>query len=164
MITGSRGAYRWIVWKSQFLQDLVTAVPQTVVGNFVVVTSFDSGPFVPSDEEIRQGWVLRKGLAYSPKIVRAKDLPHGPFDEWYVFSSRKEIDPPEVFVNYAGFQLRYYTADIETHGLLERFWRQMEILHPESYLAEGDSLVFTTRDSALYEKALGWKFRFPEKP
>src|SRR4030042_5259616 len=150
MITGSRGAYRWIVWNSQFLRELTTAVPEIVVGKFAVVTSFDSGPFVPSDDEIHRGWNLQKGLTYSPKIIPVDDLPHDQFDEWYVFSSRKEIDPPEIFVNYAGFRLRYYTADIETHGLLERFWLQMETLQPESYLAAGDSLVFATRDAVVY--------------
>jgi hypothetical protein len=163
MITGNRGAYRWIVWNSQFLRELVSAVPEIVVGKFAVITSLDSGPFIPSEDEVRRGWELKRGLAYSPKVLRADDLPHDQFDEWFVFSSRKEIDPPEVFVNYGGFRLRYYTADIETHSLLERFWRQMEILQPESYLAEGDFLILVTRNISLYEEGLGWNLPRPEE-
>jgi len=164
MITGHRGAYRWIVWNSQFLGELVSAVPQIAVGKFVIITSFDSGPFVPSEEMTKRGWVLKSGLAYSPQIARVEDLPHDRYDEWYIYPFRKEIDPPEIFINYGAFRLRYYAADIELHGLLERFWLQMERLQPESYLAEGDSLIFATRDAGLYEQALGWKFRLSENP
>jgi hypothetical protein len=164
MITGRRGDYYWIVWESQFLGELVAAVPQIAVGKYVVITSFDSGPFVPSDDLKSKGWILKSGLAFSPQIARPDDLPRDQYDEWYIYPTRREIDPPEVFINYGGFQLRYYAADIELHGLLQRFWLQMERLRPESYLAEGESLMFATRDADLYEDALGWKFRLPEKP
>jgi hypothetical protein len=164
MIAGRRGAYQWIVWNSQFLGELVSTVPQIAVGKFVIITSFDSGPFVPPEDMTNRGWVLKSGLAYSPQIDRAEDLPHDRYDEWYIYPSHKEIDPPEIFINYGAFRLRYYAADIELHGLLERFWLQMERLQPESYLAEGDSLIFATRDAGLYEQALGWKFRLPENP
>jgi hypothetical protein len=164
VITGRRGAYQWIVWNSQFLAELVSAVPQIAVGKFVIITSIDSGPFVPSAKETERGWVLKSGLAYSPQIKTPDDLPHDQYDEWYIYPSRREIDSPEVFINFDGFRLRYYAADIELHGSLERFWIQMERLQPESYIAEGDSLIFATRDTNLYEDALGWKFRLPEKP
>jgi hypothetical protein len=163
VITGNRGAYHWIVWNSQFLGDLVSAVPQIVLGKHVVITSFDSGPFVPSEKETKRGWALKSGIAYSPEVLRANDLPHGEFDEWYVFPSRKEIDSPEVFVNYSGFRLRYYAADVETHGLLERFWEQLKRLHPESYVADGEALVLATREKSLYEDALAWRYPRPEK-
>jgi hypothetical protein len=156
VITGNRGAYRWIVWNSKFLGDLIVAVPQIVVGKHVVITSFDGGPFVPSEKEKKGGWRLKSGLAYSPEILQAKDLPHEQYDEWYVFPGRKEIDPPEVFVNYSGFRLRYYTSNLTLHGLMERFWLQMERLRPESYLAEGDCLIFATQDPTLYKEIVGW--------
>jgi hypothetical protein len=163
MITGHRGVFQWIVWNSQFLGELVSAVPQIAIGKYVVISSFDSGPFVPSAEEIERGWIFKSGLAYSPQIRTPDDLPHDQYDEWYIYPWKREINPPEVFINYADFRLRYYAADIEWHGLLERFWRQMELLQPESYLAEGDSLIFVTRDAGLYEQAMEWKNRLPEK-
>ncbi|MBN2085141.1 MAG: hypothetical protein JW748_07925 [Anaerolineales bacterium] len=164
VITGQRGEFHWIVWDSQFLGELVSAVPGIVAGKFVIVTSFDSGPFIPSDELKNRGWILKSGLAYSPRVTSPDELPSNQFDEWYVFASRREISPPEVFINYDGFRLRYYAADITLHGYLERFWLQMERLQPESYLAEGESLIFVTRDADLYELALEWKFRLPEQP
>ena len=164
MITGRRGDYQWIVWNSQFLGELVSAVPQIVAGKFVVITSFDSGPFIPPDDLKIKGWILKSGLAYSPQIAHPDDLPRDQYDEWYILSSRRDIDSPEVFINYDAFRLRYYAADITLHGYLERFWLQMERLQPESYLAEGDSLIFVTRDTGLYDLALGWKHRLPEKP
>jgi hypothetical protein len=164
MFTGSRGQYRWIVWESQLLGELISAVPQIVLGKYAVVTSFDSGPFVPSAALLERGWIAKSGAAYSPRITRGDDLPHDQYDEWYVFPSRKVIDVPEVFVNYGGFRLRYYASDIRLHGLLERFWLQMERLQPESYLAEGEVLIFASRDAGLYEAALEWKFARPENP
>jgi hypothetical protein len=164
MITGRRGEYQWIVWNSQFLGELVSAVPRIVAGKFVIITSFDSGPFIPSDDLKIKGWSLKSGLAYSPQITQPDDLPRDQYDEWYILPARREIDPPEVFINYDCFQLRYYAADIERHGLLQRFWLQLERLQPESYLAEGGALIFVTRDAGLYENALGWKYRLPEKP
>jgi hypothetical protein len=164
MITGNRGPYRWIVWESQFMGELVAAVPQIVLGKYVAVTSFDSGPFIPSADLAVKGWTAGSGVAYSPRIARRDDLPLDQYDEWYVFPSRREIGVPEVFVNYDGFRIRYYASDIKLHGLLERFWLQMERLQPESYLAEGEVLMFASRDAGLYEAALGWKFARKEKP
>ncbi|MBN1438244.1 MAG: hypothetical protein JW929_02450 [Anaerolineales bacterium] len=157
IFTGSRGQYRWIVWESRLLSELISTVPHIVRGKYAAVTSFDGGPFVPSGGETERGWSLRAGVAYSPRIARAAELPRAGFDEWYIFPSPRKIDPLEVFVNYTGFRLRYYAADVARHGLLERFWEQMEILKPESYLAEGDSLVFATANSALYEHAINLK-------
>ncbi len=142
--------------------ELLSAVPQLVSGKCVIITSFDSGPFVPDETMRAGGWSIKSGLAYSPPVARPDDLPRNQYDEWYVYPSRTEIIPPEVFVNYAGFRLRYYAAEVELHGLLERFWLQMEKLRPESYLAEGEVLILATRDPALYEQALGWRSRRPE--
>ena len=36
MLTGNRGGYHWIVWNSQFLGDLIAAIPQIVIGKYVV--------------------------------------------------------------------------------------------------------------------------------
>ncbi len=163
MITGSRGLYRWIVWESQFLCDLVSAVPNIVRGKHVVITSFDSGRFLPSKEMIDKGWSVKLGLAYSPRIQHRVDLPFHPFDEWYVFPTLTRIGYPEVFVNYSGFRLRYGETAIERQAMLERFWRQLEVLQPESYLAEGDFLIFVTRNGGLYEDVLLWDFPRPEQ-
>jgi hypothetical protein len=56
MVSGTRGAYQWIVWESQFLSDLVAAVPQIVRGKHVAITAFDSGRFLPTSEMTGQGW------------------------------------------------------------------------------------------------------------
>lgn len=162
MITGSRGLYRWIVWEAQFLCDLISAAPDIVRGKHVVITSFDSGRFLPSKEMIDRGWSVKYGSAYSPRIQHRVDLPFHQFDEWYVFPSPTGIGYPEVFVNYSGFRLRYGETAAERQAMLERFWRQLEALQPESYLAEGDFLTFAMRNAGLYEEVLLWDFPRPE--
>jgi hypothetical protein len=157
LITGSHDAYQWIVWHSQFLRDLISAVPSIVTGKQIIITSFDSGPFTPSADETNRGWSVHSGLAYSPLITRIDALPYDQYDEWYIYPTPTRIGTPEVFINYAGFRLQYEAADIEMNRLLERFWLQLKGLAPESYLAEGDNLIFATRNIGLYEQARRWK-------
>ena len=35
-------------------------------------------------------------------------------------------------------------------NLQERFWSQLDSTQPDSYLADGEALIFVTRDSALF--------------
>jgi hypothetical protein len=162
MVTGTRGAYQWIVWESQFLSDLAAAVPDIVRGKYVAITAFDSGRFLPTREMTGQGWSYHLGVAYSPPVEHRIDLPYDQYDEWYVFRSPARIGYPEVFVNYGGFRLDRPEAEVERRAMAERFWRQLETLQPESYLAEGDFLIFVTRNPVLFGEVLVWDPPRPE--
>jgi hypothetical protein len=160
MRTGSHGDYSWMEWEPGYLRDLLWACPQIVRGRYLAVTSFDSGPRPLLDEERQAGWISDGGIAFSPPITDVGQLALGEYDEWYVFDEPVWFPPIEVFINYCGFSLRF-PQDLdkelaaELRAMQDRFWSQLEGLRPESYLGEGDRLVFVTRSRDLAEAARG---------
>jgi len=104
--SGKHGDYRWFQSPNGFLSGLIRRVPQLVIGRFVAVISFDSGPFRPSEHEVQLGWTSVDEVAYSPRVTAPEDLPYDQYDEWYVFSHPTTVGSPEDFVNYGLFHLR----------------------------------------------------------
>jgi hypothetical protein len=170
-VTGSNGAYRWLATGQHELDTLRRRCPQALVGKYVAVTSLDSGPMVLTDEERRAGWRSRNEIAYSPQIQSVEDcrterLPGGEcagFNEWYVFDSPFDLGelrhdnvfeaammPGQVyaFVNFAsGFALH----DPEMTDIASLFWKQLDWIQPESYIADSDELLtFASRNEGLF--------------
>lgn len=151
MKSGRHNDYFWIEWDSAFLWPLLQGVPEIVLGRFLVNTSFDSGSLALSDDERRQGWHSAGALTCSPRISSLAAMPRGAgYDEWLVFSEPAKIHTWKPFVNYAGMSLN----DPEWAFLQDELWAQMDSVRPESYLAEGDRLLFATRTRHLHELAL----------
>lgn len=162
--SGSHGPFQWLTTGQHDLGTLLQLCPQAVLGKYIAVTSFDSGPLLPNDEELSQGWQTRKNIAYSPGIQSVEKLPYGDcggFDEWYVFNAPTDLgrlvegnifeallQPGNVavFVNYGGFALHAPTMQ----ELVDLFWPQVERISPESYIADGDVLNFVSRDKDLF--------------
>ena len=162
--TGSHGEYQWVTTGQQDLDTVLRLCPQVVLGKYVAVTSIDSGPLILNDDEISIGWQIRNDIAYSPKIQSVEGLAHGEcegFDEWYVFEAPSDLgqvirgnifesrlNPGQiaVFVNYIAFGFH----DPLTQELTDLFWRQLEWIRPESYIADGSLLNFVSRDSNLF--------------
>jgi hypothetical protein len=159
LTVGSEGLYEWLVSDRQF--DLLKICPEIVVGKYVAITSIDSSPLTPTDEESAAGWEIRGKIAYSPKIQNMKDLPRAGWDEWYIFDNPTDLGtshlaenvfevPQEqghvsVFVNYC-FAL--HQADMKALATL--FWQQMARIRPESYVADNDYLNFVTMNKTLF--------------
>jgi hypothetical protein len=153
----------WIEWETCFLSTLLRWVPEIVIGRYLVNTSFDSGTLTVSEEERNQGWYSIGDFTYSPCIRDVLPVPTPEFDEWLVFAEPTEIEVWEPFVNYADFSL----DDINCESYQKQFWSQIEKVRPESYLAEGDRLIFATRNRRVHEIALsrknleGWPPEYP---
>jgi hypothetical protein len=147
------------------LDSLLRRCPQALLGKYIAVTSQDSGPLTPTEEERRAGWQTRNEIAYSPPVQSAEGLPHGKcggFDEWYVFESPFDLrelwhgnvfEAPltsgqvSTFVNFLGFALH----NPEVEDLVSLFWKQLDWIQPESYFADGNAfLTFVTRDKDLF--------------
>ncbi len=162
--TGAHGEYEWLTTRRENIRTLLRACPEVVLGKYVAITSFDSGPLPLNEDEKSAGWESRRGVAYSPKIQSVKKLPFENYDEWYVFSSAFELGqvtstnvlktplrPGEIaaFVNYGGF--RVHAPDVPVmQETIDLFWGQLESIHPESYLADGDFLNFVCRNKDLF--------------
>lgn len=154
MFTGQRNGYGWVEWewRSQFLSGLLSAFPQLVVKRYLVNTSFDSGPLSVSPEKISRGWRKHSKLALSPLIGDISEVPLCHYSEWYVFPSPVTFDDYKDFINYGGFSLELP----DFSELQEGFWRQLERLAPESFLAEGDNLICVTKDADLFRQLAEW--------
>jgi hypothetical protein len=135
-------------------------------GARLVVTSFDSGRFVPGAKEVASGWNFADGVAVSPPLACGLSLPSVGFDEWYVFD---EVPgprfAPEVFVNYVPFPLQAPLALSATSSeddpwrpdaarAAHRFWLQLETLRPISYVARAHSDVVVTRREQFMQELL----------
>jgi hypothetical protein len=131
----------------------------------MAVTSCDSGPLLPTDEERQNGWFAEDEVAYNGPIGDVNAIPNDQFDEWYIFPQKRKLPPIEVFINYGVFSLGDPTKLFSSwdaamiadrYHQQERFWEQLLQLAPESYLAEGERLIFVTRDQTLFRVVAGW--------
>jgi hypothetical protein len=84
------------------------------------------------------------------------------YDEWYIFERQppylgslcqanvftSEIGSGNVF-QFINFRLRF--SDTQMKAISDLFWRQIDWVQPESYVADGeDTLLLATRNSQLY--------------
>lgn len=150
MTSGCHQDYYWIQWERAFLRTLLRRVPSIVLGRYLINTSYDSGRLTLSDDERQQGWRSAGPLTYSPRISDVLAIPHDQFDEWLAFSRPTEIQSWKPLVNYCGLSL----TDTNYESLQEELWEKIESVRPESYLAEGDRLIFITSHRELHELAL----------
>ena len=160
LAVGSQGLYEWLVTDDDF--NRLELCPDIVLGKYVVIRSIDSGEFVPTDEEASYGWQSRGGIGYSPKIINAKDVAHGGWDEWYIFDNPTDLGtshlgdnifevPQEkgqvsVFVNYGALH------PSDRAGLSDLFWPQIMRLRPESYVSDNDYLTSVSVNKPLFAK------------
>lgn len=163
METGSRGGYFWLTTREYELHDVIASCPQIVLGKYIAVTSFDSGPLVPNEDEMACGWQSRGGIAYSPKVESVERLPHDVYDEWYVFKSPQDLGnlyrgnifeasiqagQVATFVNFGpGFSLK----NSDGKDLTDLFWSQLELIQLDSFISDGDLLNLVTPDGQLFE-------------
>jgi hypothetical protein len=170
MDTGKNGIYSWLICDCS-LGELVKRCPEIVLGYYIAITAFDSGPLKLSEDEQKRGWREESPVAWSPKVSSTDILPRGGYDEWYVFSSPSSFKPQQIFVNL-GIQLKdpsYLLENLEPtwdrvglianieriHEIQSRFWSQLISIQPESYLADGDKLILVTSNSELFASAVG---------
>src|ERR1700733_10001517 len=83
---GLHAAFHWLVSAEHSLEDLLRICPEIVLGKYIAVTSFDSGLFVPTQQEQVAGWNFRGHIAYSPRVDDINILPRDQYDEWHIFN------------------------------------------------------------------------------
>ncbi len=159
LTVGSQGLYEWLVTDQEF--DLLKVCPEVVLGKYIAITSIDSGPLVPSEEETAAGWESRLEIAYSPRIQDVQGLPRAGWGEWYIFDNPTDLgtshlagnvfEVPQqqghisVFVNY-NFALHQQ----EMKDLATLFWQQIERIRPESYVGDNNYLNFASVNKTLF--------------
>jgi hypothetical protein len=150
--TGKRAGYWVVTWADGFdpsLNDLLPHVPEAVVDRRVLIASFDSGQFEPTQGELDNGWSVHGGQAVSPLVQAASDVPAVGFDEWYVYDGDVPNEHHKAFVNRLGFSPLDPTC-VEA----DAFWEQVKRLQPLHVLGAGTPTMFlVTRDEQTYARA-----------
>jgi hypothetical protein len=151
MKTGSRSGYWVVQWSEDWdpsLLGVLEAVPELMLNRRVAITSCDSGPYRPTEEEYAMGWTYSTEIALSSPIESILQLPAPGFDEWYVYDREPLIIPNFSFVNYYDFSPLDSSADTS-----KKFWDQVESVKPLHVLGDGASNMFViTRDLDMFEK------------
>ena len=159
MNEGKTYNYHWIEGTEFGLHSLVTKCLQLIKGKTVAITSFDSSPLSPNDEEKGLGWYSKDDVFYAPKITNPKELPYDQYDEWYIFDELKEFKPIDAFVNYGSFFLRdpdYQLKEMDPtwdkvaiqhqinyqKEMQEKFWEYIHRIQPRSFIMDGDRFIF----------------------
>ncbi len=147
VIVENKAGYWVLQWSTEWdpsLNDLMEAAPHLVIGNFIAITSCDSGLYKPSVEELAVGWRAETLSTISPRISRPDELPTPGFDEWYVFDSVPTLTPDCNHVNRFGFSV---LGDDES---ARSFWSQVEATRPIHALGCGTPNMFLiTRDETI---------------
>jgi hypothetical protein len=170
VVMGSHGVYRWLTTAEHDLDTLLQRCPKALIGKYIAVTSLDSGPMALTDEEERSGWRSRNEIAYSPQVQSAEDgrtkrSPDGcaSFNEWYVFDSPFDLGElwhgnvfeapiaPRQICTFVNFGPSFALHNPEMTSLVSLFWKQLDWIQPESYIADADTLLtFVSRDEDIF--------------
>jgi hypothetical protein len=153
------GSYGGYAWRTAVDHDFVSPdlIKQSHSGLRLAITCFDSGTITPNAEEQAIGWSVQGCAMVSPPLTAPLDIPMDQFDEWYILETpRLEDAVIEPFVNYGGFTLVAPEVLAQDQGsrldlyeflrpLQERFWRQLLMLKPETFVGWGDVTIVVSR-------------------
>jgi len=164
---GRYGCYYWLV-SSEQISSLDCFVITHHLDKTLAITCFDSGPLTPTLLEQQIGWHYRNEIMYSPPLTEGIDIPSDQYDEWYIGSGLAfPSGGIETFVNYGGFTLvppeelyKSYDPSCEK-GVLDsleviqsRFWKQLERINPETFIAVGDNDVVVTKSQQFFDEMI----------
>lgn len=161
MFHGVQGEYRWLETSAHQIYDVLHVCPAVAATKNIVITSCSAGPLQPTEEERQRGWRVNGRSIYIPVGDSVSAIPFEVFDEWYIFSATAPERDYKDFIRFDWFTLGPAQSLYSKSGTqfdLKRmqhwFWREMERVQPESYLAFGSRLKFVTRDAANFNQVL----------
>lgn len=152
MKRGQTAGYHWFYSTTLDIDSIIAEEPSLLLGKRVVISSFDSGLFKPTRAELRLGWRTIGDLAISPPVEAHTELPQAGFDEWYLFDQVPPNLDLEAFVNFTGFIPEYDGEQPQTMETTTRFWDQVLLTKPTTYISDGDCLVLVTRHEGAVER------------
>lgn len=161
MFHGAQGEYRWLETSAHEIYDVLQVCPDVVTNKKLVITSFDSDPLQPTEEEMQRGWRASGRSVHIPLGSNISSIPFEVFNEWYIFNGEAPERDYRVFVNHDWFTLgpaqTLYTRNGNAFDLkrMQRwFWQELEQAQPESYLGRGNRLKFVTRNAENFNLVL----------
>jgi len=173
MTTGTRPPYYWYESRDDRLglRDVLSAVPELVIGYHVAIVSFDGGPYFPSSHELADGWKQFGEVAISPRLKSPSVLPIAGYDEWYVLQSQRSFAVHGRPLNNTAFTLRDPAeAAAESMAALDQsaiefqfqllsklqaaFWSSLGEASAVSFLGDGFPLIVATERLDLFDRVV----------
>lgn len=156
--SGKYKDYYWIEISSKKydMDSLIFNFPEFIIDKYLSIVSFDSDSFLPTEFELKRGWIYENEIAYFDEVTEFELSQKSLFDiydQWLIFEKKQRFKTMEIFVNYGGF-----STDLnESRNKLEladtkRFWNQIEEINPQKFILNGDRLIFGTIKQTEFEK------------
>lgn len=126
---------------------IVESLPELFLGKNLIIVSFDSGAFIPTEEEVERGWKFINDVAYFDSINQFEL--NGPiyeqFDQWLVSNEVIRIEKMDAYVNYRPFSiLSENCINEEKQSLRTKFWEEIHSIKPEQFLFSGRKFIYGT--------------------
>lgn len=161
MFHGVQGEYRWLETSAHEIYDVLQVCPAVAAKKNVVITAFDSGPPLLTENEIQRGWQFSGRSMHIPVGDNVSAIPFEIFNEWYIFDSSAPLIDMKVFAKYEWFTLGPAQAIYSRSGnafdlkrMQRWFWQEIEQIRPESYLSRSNKLKFVTRNPEYFNQVL----------
>jgi hypothetical protein len=166
--TGQHANFHWIEFPSSDfnLSDLLRDFSDILIGKYLAVICFDSGPIRLTQQEKSNGWIEINEIAYSPNLTEqiVNELFYEQYDQWCLFNLPAAIEQMTDFVNYGMFSLTNRKDELintdpswdisgimkqlEQHEqLLVQFWDEILKVNPSIFISDGDNFIFVTKDA-----------------
>ena len=81
--TGRYKNYFWLTCHTE-IANIDKLIIEYHKGYTLYLTTFDSGPLIPTQEELDQGWEINNEIMISPPLSSKTFIPHEQYDEWYL--------------------------------------------------------------------------------
>ena len=146
---GQNQPWYWIETSSNYFDfgDIKEHCPELINGYFVAINSFDSGTITWALEELAKGFSYVNETPITNAITDLNDIPTAGYDEWFMFSTKKEFDLKDAYINYTGFSLHADDSNME-----QAFWDQLNRVQPDKFMAQNGHFIFVTLNRNDIEK------------
>lgn len=139
----------------------VNEFEELLIGKAVGVLSFDGDSMNPTEEEYERGWKYDdQEVAYFDEIDSYElktEIFANCCDEWYIFNKPKKLKTNHIYVTYSGFRLINENEDELMNNLIKRFWKEIEINNPISFMLYGDNFIYGSKNKEeIDELKMAW--------
>lgn len=151
ILTGRHNKYYFLQTNQEGIdmKTFITDFSKLLMGNAVVVLSFDGDSMKPTEEEYARGWIYDElEVAYLQTLNSyelGQNIWANCYDEWYIFDTIEKLKSNKIFVTFSGFRLIDINESELMKNLQTRFWQQTEANNPKSFIINGDNFIYGSK-------------------
>lgn len=148
--SGNRSGYWWIETNAddKNITSFVNHFADFILNKTLAIVAFDGDSFVPTEDELRRGWIFKNEIAYFSSL-NAEELKtpifDNSYDQWLLFDKYTEFAPIDIYVNYGGFTLADDVKALDfQQNLRDKFWTDIATIKPSNFILYGDNFIYGT--------------------